>query len=273
MSTKCHSSNRSPQGLPANYKLVIRQPCKGKRSQTARPAWRCEKVRRRRRAPRPSRPRILGVHVVLVAVLVLEVLDALGDRSVVPEDALLEDQHPVAHLADRVGRVADVEHRLAGLAHLLHARDALLLERPVAHGEHLVDQEDVAVGVHRDREPEPREHARTSSARRACPGTCRCRRSRRSGRTSAWSPPRSCRGSRRSGTRCRDRSAAGGSPAPVAISPAIRPRVSTWPASGLITPLISLSSVLLPEPLRPIRPTDSPSSMSKETSLTAGRCR
>ncbi len=29
MSTKCHSSNRGPQGLPANYKVVIRQPCKG----------------------------------------------------------------------------------------------------------------------------------------------------------------------------------------------------------------------------------------------------
>ena len=61
----------------------------------------------------------------------------------------------------------------------------------------------------------------------------------------------------------------GWKPAPVAISPAIRPRVSTWPSSGFITPLISLSSVLLPEPLRPISPTDSPCSTVNETSWTA----
>ena len=47
------------------------------------------------------------------------------------------------------------------------------------------------------------------------------------------------------------------------------PRVSTLPASGRITPLISLSRVLLPEPLSPISPTDSPCSMVNETSLTA----
>src|SRR6476620_5680927 len=61
----------------------------------------------------------------------------------------------------------------------------------------------------------------------------------------------------------------GWKPAPVAMSPAIRPRVSTWPASGFITPLISLSRLLLPEPLRHIRPSDSPASISNETSLTA----
>ena len=79
MSTKCHSSNRGPQGLPANYKVVIRQPCKGNVS-----------------APSSTGPRrrtgsdvgaellvgvvlgVLGVHVVLV-VVVLEVLDALVD--------------------------------------------------------------------------------------------------------------------------------------------------------------------------------------------------
>src|SRR5690349_8225062 len=58
-------------------------------------------------------------------------------------------------------------------------------------------------------------------------------------------------------------------PAPVAISPAIRPRVSTSPLSGFITPLISLSRVLLPEPLSPISPTDSPCSISNDASLTA----
>ena len=58
MSTKCHSSNRGPQGLLANYKVVIRQPCKGKRlaGRLTGSASR-ERIRRRRRAPRPSRPR------------------------------------------------------------------------------------------------------------------------------------------------------------------------------------------------------------------------
>ena len=61
----------------------------------------------------------------------------------------------------------------------------------------------------------------------------------------------------------------GWKPAPVAISPAIRPRVRTVPESGFITPLIILSRVLLPEPLSPIRPMDSPCSTVKDTSLTA----
>ncbi len=52
----------------------------------------------------------------------------------------------------------------------------------------------------------------------------------------------------------------------------MRPRVRMVPESGRITPLISLSSVLLPEPLRPIRPIDSPCSTVKETSLTATNC-
>ena len=61
----------------------------------------------------------------------------------------------------------------------------------------------------------------------------------------------------------------GWKPAPVAISPAIRPRVRTVPTSGRITPLIIFSSVDLPEPLRPIRPIDSPALTLKETSSTA----
>ena len=61
----------------------------------------------------------------------------------------------------------------------------------------------------------------------------------------------------------------GWKPAPVAIRPAIRPRVRMLPSSGRITPLISLSRVLLPEPLSPISPTDSPCSTVNETSSTA----
>ena len=55
----------------------------------------------------------------------------------------------------------------------------------------------------------------------------------------------------------------GWKPAPVAISPATRPRVSTEPESGRITPLMILSSVDLPDPLSPMRPMDSPCSTVK----------
>src|SRR5436190_7211720 len=61
----------------------------------------------------------------------------------------------------------------------------------------------------------------------------------------------------------------GWNPAPVAIRPAMRPRVRMVPVSGRSTPLISFSSVLFPEPFRPIRPTDSPCSTVKDTSSTA----
>ncbi len=43
------------------------------------------------------------------------------------------------------------------------------------------------------------------------------------------------------------------------------------PLSGRITPLIIFSNVLLPEPLSPIRPMDSPSFTVNETSSTAGK--
>ncbi len=61
----------------------------------------------------------------------------------------------------------------------------------------------------------------------------------------------------------------GWNPAPAAMRPAMRPRVSTLPSSGRITPEISFSSVLLPEPLRPISPIDSPCSTVNDTSSTA----
>ena len=96
--------------------------------------------------------------------------------------ALLQHQHPVAHLAHRPGGVADVEQGRAAVADLLHPRQALLLEGPVPHREHLVGEEDVGVDVDGDREAEPGGHARTCSARPGCPGTSRCRRSRRSRR-------------------------------------------------------------------------------------------
>ena len=60
--------------------------------------------------------------------------------------------------------VRDEQDRLAGLADADELVEALLLERRVADGEHLVDQQDVGVDLDHHREREPDEHARTSSS-------------------------------------------------------------------------------------------------------------
>ena len=49
------------------------------------------------------------------------------------------------------------------------------------------------------------------------------------------------------------------------------PRTTTWPGVGWRTPQMHLSSVDLPDPLRPRMPTVSPSFTSKETSRSAQR--
>ena len=61
----------------------------------------------------------------------------------------------------------------------------------------------------------------------------------------------------------------GWKPAPSSISAATRPRTSTVPAVGRVIPVTSLSSVLLPEPLRPITPTLDPRRTASDTASTA----
>ena len=62
-------------------------------------------------------------------------------------------------LGDRVHVVADEQHRPA-LAHdVAHLPEALLLERRVADGEHLVDDQDLRLQVRRHRERQPHVHA------------------------------------------------------------------------------------------------------------------
>src|SRR5216683_7177761 len=51
--------------------------------------------------------------------------------------------------------------------------------------------------------------------------------------------------------------------------PISAPRKCTEPASGLSAPATRLKTVLVPEPLGPMRPRISPSATSNETSLTA----
>src|SRR3954447_2986371 len=109
---------------------------------------------------------VLGHGLVRVLVVVVEVADPLLDRTVEAEHALLEHQHPLAHLADRAAGVAHVEQRASLVADLLHPGHALLLERSVTHSEDLINEEDVRVGVHGDREAEPGEHSRGVVAHR-----------------------------------------------------------------------------------------------------------
>ena len=76
------------------------------------------------------------------------------------EHAVVEHHRAVADVDDRVERVGDEHDRAAVALELAHPVDAPLLERLVAHGEHLVDQQDLGIDVHGDREPQPHEHAR-----------------------------------------------------------------------------------------------------------------
>ncbi len=61
----------------------------------------------------------------------------------------------------------------------------------------------------------------------------------------------------------------GWNPAPSSISAEMRPWTATVPVVGLVMPATSLSSVLLPEPLRPMTPSVRPRGTLKLTSCTA----
>ena len=76
-------------------------------------------------------------------------------------DLAAVDQHrPVAVLLDRRHLVGDEDDRLARRFHLVEGVGALLLEGGVADRQHLVDQQDVGVGLHHHREGEPDQHPR-----------------------------------------------------------------------------------------------------------------
>ena len=79
------------------------------------------------------------------------------------------DRHEVTVVEHR-GAIADLAHQVDGVGHeqdratlaleLLDALEALALERLVTDREHLVDEQDLRLDVHRDREAEPGGHAR-----------------------------------------------------------------------------------------------------------------
>ena len=68
--------------------------------------------------------------------------------------------------------MGDEHHRAAAGLQLPHPGDALVLELLVAHGQHLVDQQHVGVGVDDEGEPEAQAHARRVGRQRPVEG-CR----------------------------------------------------------------------------------------------------
>ena len=61
----------------------------------------------------------------------------------------------------------------------------------------------------------------------------------------------------------------GWNPAPSSSNEPTRPSTASCPAEGRNTPAIIRSSVVFPEPFRPMNPTEAPGSIRNETSWTA----
>ena len=168
--------------LRAGFQPAVAQP------RTPVPA---SDIRCRWRARRRARPRALLAVRLLVVAVVVEVLDRPRRRRRRSRPCPCPGRCARSHiLLDRAGGVADVEHGDPGLADLLHPLEALALERPVPHRQHLVGDEDVAVDVDGHREARDGRTCRRSSCRPGCRGTGRRRRSRRCRRT--WRRSRPC---------------------------------------------------------------------------------
>ena len=106
-----------------------------------------------------ARLRLLaGKTVALVAVA--EHPDARADGAVVHDTAAVEHHGAGADVGDLLRGVAHEDDRAALLLELADLVHALELERLVADREHLVDEQEVGVGVDGDGEREPHVHAR-----------------------------------------------------------------------------------------------------------------
>ena len=79
-------------------------------------------------------------------------------RPVELEPALPQQHRALAEPLDLGRVVRDEDDRAAALLELEDLAEALALERLVADGEHLVEQQDVGVEMRRDREAEPHVH-------------------------------------------------------------------------------------------------------------------
>ena len=161
-------------------------------------------------------------------------------------------------VADEHDRPPLLDRELADLAH------ALALERGVADREHLVDEHDLRVQVRRDREAEAHEHAARVALDRRVDERLDARelddRVEPAGDLLAAEPEDRAVEDRRS----RGPVSSGWKPVPTSSSVATRPRSSMRPSVGSVIRASSLSSVLLPAPFGPIRPTTSPGATSSD---------
>ena len=85
--------------------------------------------------------------------------DGDGDRGVGLHRAVLEVDAAAAERLDHRHVVADEEDGPARGGDLVHLAEALALERGVADGQHLVDDQDLGLEVRGDREGQPHVHA------------------------------------------------------------------------------------------------------------------
>ena len=104
-------------------------------------------------------------HLVQIAVEAAQAaaavqLDGMLHRAVVGEPALFQIHAAIAQLGDGAHVMADVQHRAAVPGHVAHLIDALLLKRQIAHGQHLVADQQVGGEMRRHREGELDVHAR-----------------------------------------------------------------------------------------------------------------
>ena len=174
-----------------------------------------------------------------------------GDAAVTHEDDAL------AEPLDRGEIVRDEHDRRAGLLELLDALHALRLERRVADGEHLVEQEDLRIEMRRDGEAEPHVHARRVALHRRVDELTHARELDDAVELRVDLAP----------AHPHDRAAEidvlapgelGVEPEPTSMSAESRPLIRISPSVGTVMLAISLRIVDFPAPLCPMMPSASP---------------
>ena len=108
-----------------------------------------------------------ALDLVLVDLAHVGARDLVG-RPLCQRLTVIEPRGLVAERLDEIHAVRDQHDRDAASAQLVQVFEAATLELLVADGDHLVDDQDLRVDVHRDREAQAARTCRSSSASPAC---------------------------------------------------------------------------------------------------------